>query len=117
MLGAVRLGPVERGSASLVAVGVLLPLVAVVPPSQPIRAIAAAGLLLLVPGLAVARLLRLGDPILFVVVALSTSLALSVLAATGLMYAGIWSWQLTLVLLGLITATVAAATGLSKAPP
>ena len=90
--------------SSLVALGVLLPLVAVVQPIQPIRALAAEGLLLLLPGLAVARLLRPGDAILFVVVAFAASLALSVLTATGLMYAGIWSWQLTLVLLGVITA-------------
>jgi hypothetical protein len=111
-----RLGQLDRGSAWLVALGVLTPLVAVTQPVQPIRALAAASLLLLLPGLAVARLLRPGDTTLFMAVAVSASLALSVLTATGLMYAGLWSWQLTVVLLGAITTVVAVITGLAEAP-
>jgi hypothetical protein len=61
--------------------------------------------------------LRMGDAILFLVVTFSTSLALAVLTSTGLMYAGIWSWQFTLVSLGAITAVVAGITGLANVPP
>lgn len=110
-------GQMERGSAWLVALGVLMPLLAAIQPIQPIRALATASLLLLLPGLAVARLLRIGDAILILTVAFSASLALAVLTSTGLMYAGIWSWQLTLVFLGVITATVAGITGLATVPP
>jgi len=109
-----RLGQMERGAAAVFALGVLMPLLALVQPIQPVRALAAASLLLLLPGLAVARVLRADDPILFLLVACSSSLALTVLTATGLMYAGVWSWQLNLVLLGAITTAVAAITGLAN---
>lgn len=112
-----RLGQMERSSAALVALGVLMPLLAATEPVQPIRALAAASVLLCLPGLAVARLLRLGDPFLLLAVVPSVSLALTVLAATGLMYAGVWSWQLTLGLLGVVTVAVAAVTGLGETPP
>ena len=72
---------------------------------------------MLLPGIAVARLLRLGDPILFLAMVPAVSLALTVLTSTGLMYVGIWSWQLTLALLGVVTAVVAAVTGLGDSPP
>jgi hypothetical protein len=111
-----RLGQLERSSAGLVGLGILMPLLAAMQPLQPVRALAAASVLMLLPGIAVARLLRLSDPILFLVVVPSVSLALTVLTSTGLMYAGIWSWQLTLALLGAVTAAVAATTGLAKVP-
>jgi len=111
-----RLSQMDRSSAGLVGLGILVPLLAALEPAQPVRALAAACVLLLLPGVAVARLLRLGDPVLFLVASVSVSLALTVLTATGLMYAGIWSWQLTLVLLGAVTVAVAAVTGLAEAP-
>jgi hypothetical protein len=112
-----RLGQMDRSSAGLVALGVLMPLVAATQPVQPLRALAAAGVLMCLPGLAVARLLGLRDPLLFLAVVPAASLALTALAATGLMYAGVWSWQLTLGLLGLVTVVVAAVSGLGDAPP
>jgi hypothetical protein len=111
-----RILQVQRSSAALVALGILMPLLAALQPAQPIRALAAAGVLLLLPGVAVARFLRLGDPVLFLVASTSVSLALTVLTSTGLMYAGIWSWQLTLALLGAVTVAVAVVTGLTEAP-
>jgi hypothetical protein len=108
-----RLGQMERGSVVLVVLGVLMPLGAVIQPIEPIRSLAVVSLLLLLPGLAVARLLRPDDAILFLLVAFSSSLALTVLTATALMYAGVWSWQLTLVLLGAITTALAGITGLA----
>jgi hypothetical protein len=112
-----RAGHLERRSAALIGLAVLMPLLAVMQPVQPIRALAAASVLMLLPGIAVVRLLRLGDPILSLVVAPSVSLALTLLTSTALMYAGIWSWQLTLALLGAVTAAVAAVTGLADVPP
>jgi hypothetical protein len=98
-------------SAALVALGVLMPLLAATQPPQPIRAVAAGSILLLLPGLAVAKFLRLRDHLLLLAVVPSVSLGLTVLASTGLMYAGVWSWQLTLALLGAVTAAAAAVTG------
>jgi hypothetical protein len=106
----------QRSSAGLVGLGILMPVLAALEPAQPIRALAAAGVLLLLPGVAVARFLRLGDPVLFLVASTSVSLALTVLTSTGLMYAGIWSWQLTLALLGAVTVAVAVVTGLTEVP-
>ena len=107
-----RLPQLERTSAALVCLGVLTPWLAAMQPVQPIRALAAASVMRLLPGIAVARLMRLGDPILFLAVALAASLAFTVLTATGLMYVGIWSWQLTLTLLGAVTAVLAGISGL-----
>lgn len=111
-----RILQMQRSSAGLVGLGILMPVLAALEPAQPIRALAAAGVLLLLPGVAVARFLRLGDPVLFLVASTSVSLALTVLTSTGLMYAGIWSWQLTLALLGAVTVAVAVVTGLTEAP-
>jgi len=111
-----RILQTQRSSAALVALGILMPVLAALEPAQPIRALAAAGVLLLLPGVAVARFLRLGDPVLFLVASTSVSLALTVLTSTGLMYAGIWSWQLTLALLGAVTVAVAVVTGLAEVP-
>jgi hypothetical protein len=111
-----RIPQMPRSSAALVALGILMPVLAALEPAQPIRALAAAGVLLLLPGVAVARFLRLGDPVLFLVASTSVSLALTVLTSTGLMYAGIWSWQLTLALLGAVTVAVAVVTGLAEVP-
>jgi hypothetical protein len=102
--------------AILAGLGVLMPSVAAMQPVQPIRALAAASVLMILPGLAVARLLRLADPVLLVLVSVAGSLALTVLTSTSLMYAGIWSWQLALVLLGAITVVVAAVAWLADAP-
>ena len=107
-----RLWQMERPSAGLVALGVLMPLLAMMQPAQPIRTLAAASMVMVLPGAAVVRLVRLRDPLLVLVAVPSTSLALTVLMSTGLMYVGIWTWQLTLALLGV--ATVAAATGVFR---
>ena len=107
---------IERTSLVLLVLGVLMPAVAIAQPAQPFRAVAAASLLMLLPGLAVARLMRPEDPFLFVLVAVASSLALTVLTSTLLMYLGIWSWQLTLVLLGLVTAATARSAAMSGEP-
>lgn len=103
-----RLGQIERPSAGLVALGVLLPLLAMMQPAQPIRTLAAASVVMLLPGAAVVRLVRLRDPLLVLVAVPATSLALTVLMSTLLMYVGIWTWQLTLALLGVVTVSAAA---------
>ena len=76
-------------------------------PVQPIRTLAAASMVMVLPGAAVTRLVRLRDPLLVLVAVPSTSLALTVLLSTGLMYVGVWTWQLTLALLGVVTVAAA----------
>ncbi len=85
---------------ALALAGVALPLVLVLEPPQPLRALGAGALLLLLPGLALLRVFPLADLVLGLLVAVSTSVALTVLVSTALMYADVWSWQLTLLLLG-----------------
>jgi hypothetical protein len=106
----------RRPSLGLLVLGVVMPAVAVAQPVQPFRAVAAASVLVLLPGLAVAMLMRLDDPPLLALVAVSVSLALTVLTSALLMYAGLWSWQLTLGLLGLVTVATAAAAGAGRGP-
>lgn len=105
-----RLLGVHRGSMCLIALGLLLPILVVLEPPQPMRSLAAASVLMVLPGLALAQLLGLRDLVLSVVVTVASSLALTVLTSTGLLYAGVYSWQLCLVLVGLITAGVAGTT-------
>ena len=90
-------------SVWVAALGVVLPLLVVAQPLQPVRALAALIVLAVLPGLALARLLDPRDPVLVALVTVAASLAMSVLVSTGLVYAGIWSWQLTLAVLGMLT--------------
>lgn len=94
---------------TLVLGGLLMPPLAALEPVQPIRALAAASLLLVLPGLAVTKLLRLREPLLAVAVTVAASAALTVLVSTALFYASVWTWQVSLLLLGLFTAVVATA--------
>lgn len=109
-----RLEGADRQSALLVGFGLLAPLLAVLEPVQPLRALAACAVLMVLPGLALARLLRLRDPVLVCVVAVAASLAATVLVSTALFYAGLWSWQLSLGLIGALTAAIAATSALAR---
>lgn len=97
-----RLG-IDREAAMLAGAGVLLPALLVLEPVQPVRALAAITLLMVLPGLALARLLQVPGLVLTALVTVSASLALVVLTSMAAMYAGVWSWQLCLVLLGAVT--------------
>jgi hypothetical protein len=110
-----RLRHLDRRSAVLVGLALTMPVITFLDPVQPLRAIAAGSVLLVLPGAAVARYLRLSDPLLFLVVTVAASLALTVLTSTALAYAGLASWHLTLLLMGLATAVMAGATGLAGA--
>lgn len=103
--------PTDRRSVLLVELSVLLPLLAILESGPVVRAAAAATVMLVLPGLALARLLRLDDRVLFVLVTVTGSLATAVVVTTGLMYAGLWSWQLSLGLLGGGAAVAALLTG------
>lgn len=108
-----RLVETDAPAAAMIAAAVLLPLVAVLQPPQPVQALAAVAVLLALPGLALTRLLRLEEPLLATAFTVAASCALTVLVSTALFYASVWSWQAVLVLLGLVT-VLATAVGLSR---
>ena len=93
--------------AGLAALGLALPLLAAIEPFQPLRALAAATVLGLLPGLGMARLTGVRDVPLFVVIALAGSVGVTVLASSALTYAGIWTWQLALFVIGGLASVLA----------
>lgn len=66
----------------------------------PLRPIVTLGFLAVGPGLAIVRLLRIGDFLTEIVLSVAFSLALSTLVAGTMLYAGLWSpgWSLGLLL-------------------
>lgn len=99
--------PVDQAGGLLIVLGVMLPLLAILSPWGALRAPAAAGVVLVLPGLALVRLMRLADPLLRTLVSVTGSLAATVSTSSALMYAGLWSWQLALGVLGAATAGLA----------
>ena len=73
------------------AAAVLLP--AAVAIGQPWRALAAIALFCLLPGLALAHWLPVGDRLTHLVLAVALSLSLATLISTVLFFAGQWTWQ------------------------
>jgi hypothetical protein len=75
----------------------------------PIRLIVGLAFVLLVPGLALARLLRLpADLLTFMTIAIALSAAIDISIVLVLLYASIWSAQLALTVLTVITAAIVA---------
>jgi len=70
---------------------------------SPLRVALVAIFLLVCPGLALVRLLRLDDPLLELTLAVAFSLALAGLVAVALLYADLWSPGAGLVILVVIT--------------
>jgi uncharacterized membrane protein len=75
-------------------------------PESPLRPFLILPFVLLLPGTALVRLLRLGDPLLELTLGITLSVALATLAATTALYAGVWSADAILV--ALAAAAVAA---------
>ena len=110
MITAERLRRMDPGSAALAVAGAALPLLLVLQPLQPVRALAGLAVILVLPGLAAVRFLGLRDTTLALITVPAVSLAATVIVATGLTYVHAWSWQLTVVLLGAATVLAALAT-------
>jgi uncharacterized membrane protein len=72
----------------------------------PLRSIVVLAFLLVCPGLALVRLLRIREPVTEVTLGVALSVALAVVVPGTMLYAGAWSPQLGLALL--IAATLAA---------
>lgn len=71
---------------------------------SPLRAVIVLWFMLVCPGLALVRLIRLADPVAELAVGVAASVALATLVASALLYAGLWSPQAVLAVL--IGATV-----------
>ena len=71
--------------------------------AAPLRAPVVAAFLLLCPGTAFVRLLRIGDPVATLTLALALSVALDGIVAGTMLYAGAWSPEQGLVILMALT--------------
>lgn len=69
------------------------------------RTLLTCAFLLVCPGLGLAPLIRLDDPVGTWTVAITLSVALDIIVAGGLMYAGAWSTTATFLVLAVIAAT------------
>lgn len=96
-------------STSLLLLGFALaagPTIALAP--APVRVIVALLLIGVVPGYSIVRPMRLGDPSqamppVIALSAIASSLSITALVSTTLMYATVWSWPLCAVVLAVVT--------------
>lgn len=66
---------------------------------SPVRPLVVLIFVLVVPGMALIRLVRLRDPLVELLLAIGLSIGVTTLAASAAMYASIYSWRLVLGLL------------------
>lgn len=90
-------------SGAIVAWSIAVGTLAFADVDTPARPLLALGFLLVCPGLAIARLLRLGDGISEAMLAICLSLTVDTLAAAALLYAGHWSPNASLAIVIAIT--------------
>lgn len=72
---------------------------------SPVRPLIVMIFVLVVPGTALIRLVRLRDPVAELMLAVGLSIAVATLAASAAMYASVYSWRLVLGLLMGVTVT------------
>lgn len=99
------LAGLERTRLRMLQLTLVLVAVAMLQPPQPIRFLVVAAVLA-APGVALAWLLSPPDPVLFTLVTVSAALAIAVVVSTGLLYVGVSSWQVSLLVVGLLAAGV-----------
>jgi hypothetical protein len=93
-----------RLSPAVLAVGILsLGLLGMVLPEGPVRAAIVAGSVLLAPGIAIAGLGGVREPLVLALVAVPLSLSLIALVATAFVYVGVWSTELVYGLVAAMT--------------
>jgi uncharacterized membrane protein len=118
-------GPAETGvrSATLRSIATLLITVATVVAvvadwRSPVRSVLALGFLLFAPGLAITEMLAIREPFQRLALVTAGSLALDTVVAVTLLYAGAFSVNLALILLGaLIGGALAVAVIRARRPP
>jgi hypothetical protein len=76
---------------------------------SPVRVLVVLWFVLICPGMAVVRLLRLADPVAELALAVAVSITLAGLVSGVALYAGLWSPDVSLVVLVAVTAAASAA--------
>lgn len=104
-----RLSHPRPSTVALATAGALLPALVVLGVPQPMQALLATALLAFVPGFALVRLAAPREPLTAVALSIALSLAVATVMSAGLLYVGLWSWQLCCILLGAVTLAASAA--------
>ena len=94
---------VSRPTLALGLAALALSLVTLIGLPTPLQAVAATAVLVLLPGQALARLTRVTDLALGVVLVLALGLATLTAVSTAMFYLAVWSWQVCVVTMGVIT--------------
>jgi hypothetical protein len=100
---------VSRPTLALGIAAVALSVVTLVGLPTPLQAIAAIGVLILLPGQALARLVPITDVALGVLLVLGLGLATLTAVSTAMFYLTVWSWQACVVTMAVITVLACAA--------
>ena len=94
---------VSRPTLILAAAAAVLSLVILVGMPTPLQAVAAAAVLVLLPGQALARLMPVTDPAVAALLVLALGFATLTAVSTVLFYLTVWSWQACAITMGAIT--------------
>lgn len=101
--GGIKLRGASRTTVALGLAAVVLSFMTIVGLPAPLQAVAAPGVLVLLPGEALARLTRVTDPALVALLVLALGLATLTAVSTAMFYIAVWSWQGCVVAMGVIT--------------
>lgn len=93
----------SRPTLALGIAAVVLSLVTLVGLPTPLQTVAAIGVLILLPGQALARLIPTTDAALGVLLVLGLGLATLTAVSTAMFYLTVWSWQACVVAMAVIT--------------
>lgn len=96
-------GGVSRPTVALGLGAVALSLVTLIGLPAPLQTVAAAAVLILLPGQALARLMHVTDLALGALLVLALGLATLTVVSTAMFYLTVWSWQACVVTMGVIT--------------
>lgn len=99
----------QQIAALTAGLGVVAPVLLLTHPPAALRMVLALVVLLVLPGCAAICWLRVADLFPAAVVALATSIAVTILVSTALLYLGIWTWQLSVTVVSALAALAAAA--------
>ena len=94
---------VSRLTLALGLAAVALSLVMLVGLPTPLQTVAAAAVLILLPGHALARLTHVTDFALSALLVLALGLAALTAVSTAMLYLAVWSWQACVITMGVIT--------------
>ncbi len=114
---ALALGGVSRPTLVLGLAALALSLVTLIGLPTPLQTLTATAVLILLPGLALARLTPVTDPALGTLLVLALGLATLTAVSTAMFYLAVWSWQACVITMGLITILACTARARQEATP